>query len=107
MYFARHNRTTLEAKIKTNDQVHDEASTDFNQTRFYLYEDHYFETDRIDDSLAPAVMEPVGAQTPPGIQVRILKAPSRMTVGQTYWVTVRIVNNSHRALLPQSEFIRW
>lgn len=108
MNFAWHDRASREAKLQMYDQAHDEAATSFDQTRFYLYEDYYFETERIDDAAMPAVMQPVPIQSPGrGISMRFLKAPSEMTVGQTYWVTVRIVNNSDRALLPQSEFIRW
>ncbi len=108
MNFTWHDRASREAKVRTYDEAHDEANTNFDQSRFYLYEDYYFETERREDCAAPAVMEPIdSSETPRGIHVRILSAQSSMTVGQTYWATVRIVNNSDRALLPQSEFLRW
>ncbi len=108
MNFAWHDRESREAKLRSYDEAYDEAETGFDQHRFYRYEDYYFETRPIQETHAPALMEPIAEKaTPPGIHVRILDAPEAMTAGQTYWVTVRIVNNSHRALLPQSEFIRW
>ncbi len=108
MNFAWHDRDAREAKLLSYDEAYDEAETGFDQHRFYRYEDFYFETRAIEDTAAPAVMEPITEKgVPAGIHVRIIDAPPTMTAGQTYWVTVRIVNNSHRALLPQSEFIRW
>ncbi len=108
MNFAWHSREAREAKLRTYDEAYDEWGTGFDQTRFYLYEDYYFETRRIDDSTEPAVMEPVRESNAAfGIHMRILDVPAKMTIRQTYWITVRIVNNSHRALLPQSEFVRW
>jgi hypothetical protein len=108
MDFVWHDRTIREAKIGVYEEVHDEGNTGFDQTRFYLYEDYYYETRQIDDSVAPRIMARI-AQTDaePGVSVRFLDHIEKMTMGQTYWVAVRIVNNSGDALLPQSEFIRW
>jgi hypothetical protein len=108
MNFVWHNRESREAKVRTYDEAYDDTETGFDQTRFYLYENYYFETRRIDDSIAPAVMEPVKKNTAaPGITIQILDPPSRMTAAQTCWIVVRIINGSDRALLPQSEFLRW
>jgi glycosyltransferase involved in cell wall biosynthesis len=108
MNFAWHDREAREAKLRSYDEAYDEADTGFDQTRFYRYEDYYFETRPIGSSMMPAVMEPVKDEgVARGVHVRILDPPQSMTIGQAYWVTARIVNNSHRALLPQSEFVRW
>lgn len=108
MDFVWHDRKYREAKINTYDEAYDETGTGFNNTRFYLYEDYYFETRHIEDSLAPMVMAPINeTNVEAGVHVRFLDCPEKMTVGQTYWIMSRIINNSDRTLLPQSEFIRW
>ncbi len=108
MDFVWHNRATREAKIRSYDEAHDEEVTQFNQARFYLYEDYYFETRRADDAFAPAIMEPLSESgIEAGVHVRFLDCPGRMTAAQTYWVTIRIINKTDQPLLPQSEFIRW
>jgi len=108
MNFAWHNREAREAKLRSYEEAHDETATGFDQARFYRYEDYYFETRRIDDSMEPAVMERLkNKPAARGVHVQILDPPAGMTAGQTYWLMVRIVNNSDRALLPQSEFVRW
>src|SRR5581483_4849712 len=106
MDFAWHDRAFREEKVRTYDESFDEE-TPFDQRRFYLYEDYYYETATIDDSAALKVMSPVARAAETGVRVRFLESPETMTVGQTYWVTVRITNNSSRTMLPQSELIRW
>ena len=108
MDFAWHARTDREQKVRSYDEAHDETVTQFDQARFYLYEDYYYETRLADDSFAPAIMSPASEDgRGAGIYVRMLDCPREMTAGQTYWVTVRITNLTDRVLLPQSEFIRW
>lgn len=107
MNFAWHDRASREAKLAIYEEAHDEAHTNFDQRRFYLYEDYYFETEAVEDERDAAVLQQASAESGPGVSVRILRAPIKMTVGQTYWVAVRLINNSARVLLPQSEFIRW
>jgi hypothetical protein len=108
MDFVWHDRAYREAKVRVYDEAHDEEATQFNQARFYLYEDYYFETRRAAGVQPPIIMEPVtAADDEPGIDVRLVDCPAAMTAGQTYWVTVRIINRSEETLLPQSEFIRW
>lgn len=108
MDFVWHDRASREAKILVYDEAHDEQVTQFNQARFYLYEDYYFETRRADDPFVPAIMAAASQEgVEPGVHVRFMDCPGTMTAGQTYWVTIRIVNHTDRELLPQSEFIRW
>ena len=59
MNFAWSDRNTREATLRTYDEAYDEWGTGFDQTRFYLYEDYYFETRRIDDSKMPMIMESI------------------------------------------------
>jgi glycosyltransferase involved in cell wall biosynthesis len=108
MDFAWHDRAMREAKISRYDEAYDDHGTGFDQTRFYLYEDYYFETRELVDLPDLKIMSPIaGNGVKAGIHVRIVDCPQTFTAAQTYWVTARIVNNSARALLPQSEFIRW
>lgn len=107
MDFVWHSREYREEKVRSYDEAHDEALTQFNQARFYLYEDYYFETRRADDAAMPAIMSPFKQRYESGVHVQLLDCPKKMTAAQTYWITVRIVNATDRPLLPQSEFIRW
>lgn len=106
MDFAWHDRSFREEKVRTYDESFDE-DTPFDQRRFYLYEDYYYETGPIGDSAPVKMMSPVESGGGTGIRVRFLECPEKMTAGQTYWVTVRITNESASPLLPQSELIRW
>mgnify|MGYP002402750133 CR=1 FL=1 len=102
--FIWHSREVREAKVR----AYDDSNPAIDNARFYLYEDYYFETRPVNNSLDPAVMAPIeNGRESSGVAVRFMDVQPRMTVGQSYWVVVRIVNNSGRALLPQSEFIRW
>ena len=108
MDFVWHDRSYREQKLNTYEEAYDEEGTGFDQRRFYLYEDYYFEARRPEESYEPKIMQRIEAgDAAPGLHVKILDSPEKMTAGQTYWLTVRITNNSDRILLPQSEFISW
>jgi len=108
MNFVWHDRKSRELKLDAYDEAYDEEGTGFDQRRFYLYEDHYFETRHVDEGFEPKVMAALEeGDAEAGVHVRLLDVPERMTCSQTYWVTVRISNNSERMLLPQSELLRW
>ena len=108
MDFVWHDRAYREQKLNTYEEAYDEEGTGFDQRRFYLYEDYYFETRMPAEACEPKIMERMQPdEAGPGVRLKILDSPEKMTVGQTYWVAVRITNNSERILLPQSEFIRW
>lgn len=106
MDFVWHDKRYREAKIAAYDEAHDETVTQFDQSHFYVYEDYYFETRHPGIESAPAIMAPADDRDP-GLRVRLIDCPPNMTVRQTYWITIRVINGTDRILLPQSEFIRW
>ncbi len=103
--FVWNDRASREAKVA----AYRAADPNNAGEKHTLYEDFYFETERITEKdSAPA--ESAYEQQPireGGVDVHLSEFPSTMTVGQQYAVRVTIANGSSQALLPQSEFIRW
>ena len=101
--FLWHDRAFREEKVCLYNELDPERDND----RMYLYEDHYFETEDIDDSLVPEVVTEISGRRDNGVEIQMLRCPEKMTAGQAYWTSVRISNRAARALMPQLEFMQW